>query len=212
MDIYRKKLIYWFLAWFLGWGGFLWLYHAERFTYIGSPIIIGGYFFVVAVLLYTLFRRDIQQIVSAPTSRIAALCMSVLVVLFGAYTLPEHVQSILLWTETDIRFYVSKPFEIVFQQVLIVTLAAILYQECKNRKQSIFYFAGLFFAAHIPMILFFSWQESLFFTAFSLLGGALFSALILWRKDGYVYSFIVHLLFYALIGTMFAQLGIVRLG
>lgn len=99
--------------------------------------------------------------------------------------------------QLDPRRLVFKTADIVSQQLLIVLLVLFLQDAGLRLPQVILAFAIIFSAFHVPLTLFEKGKwPAWYFTAFAMLSAVVFPILILKVQYGFVYSFIIHWVFY----------------
>ena len=100
------------------------------------------------------------------------------------------------WLRMDQRYNVSKPVEILFQQILFVSLVLLLERSSMPRIGWNLLLIALFASLHIPIIALVGRYFGLYYLGSSLVAAVLFPAVILSRPDGFVYSYLLHWLYY----------------
>jgi hypothetical protein len=110
---------------------------------------------------------------------------------------------------TDILFatpwyFLPKAVEILVQQLLIAVLVLELYHAFKTLKEVIVAYAVCFGGAHIALFFFngSSTDYSIIMTVGALLTSLIFPRLILNVRGGFVYTFMIHFVFYILLATI----------
>lgn len=103
-------------------------------------------------------------------------------------------------------FLISKPFEILLQQVFIILLVWKLHQNKLSLKKIILLLAVFFGWIHIFLSFTMSLAFWLYFTIFAILSSIIFPYQIIKIKDGCLYNFLIHLLFYDLSALFFWSL------
>ena len=96
----------------------------------------------------------------------------------------------------------TKLADVIFQQTLIISLVLFLKEKCRNNKEAIITFTWVFLVLHLPLVFVFK-VLSLIFIVPSLFAGIIFSYVIIEKKYGLFYSFLVHLGFYISTGIIF---------
>jgi hypothetical protein len=97
-------------------------------------------------------------------------------------------------------YFLPKSTEIILQQLLISTLALSFYNSKYTLKTTMLWCAGLFGSAHLLLI--FTNPSLIYisiFTISALISGFVFPYFILRVKNGFMYSYMLHWTFYALI-------------
>ncbi|MFT6632646.1 MAG: hypothetical protein ACJAS4_002611 [Bacteriovoracaceae bacterium] len=105
----------------------------------------------------------------------------------------------LMFALFNIPTFIAKFSEIMFQQVLILTLVLGLEASGLPRKKNILIFTIGFLSLHLPLIFIFGVYGLLFIIPSSL-AGLIFSFLILKYPNGHLYSILVHQFFYIILG------------
>jgi hypothetical protein len=204
--------IIWILSWFIGWGA---LYHIpeNKRNYTRNFITISIYFSIVSFIVIYLFKDIIYPL----AGRISYIPLFILAFFFLINFLtyffsnkflkkPIHIlekYSDISYLDLDYRYLVSKSFEIFFQQILIVALVFLLNEQGINLYWITLIFAILFGFGHLPMI---RLQKGFFgFLVFvaSIAASFFFPFLILTFEWGFIYTYILHWLFYINSGVLF---------
>jgi len=100
------------------------------------------------------------------------------------------------WLRMDQRYNVTKPVEILFQQTLFVSLVLLLDRSGMPRVGWNLLLVAIFASLHIPIIALVGRYFGLYYLGSSIVAAILFPAIILWRPDGFVYSYLLHWLYY----------------
>lgn len=100
-----------------------------------------------------------------------------------------------------LKTWLSKFFDILFQQVFIFAIIKELYSLNVSKKEIMWIFTSAFTLLHIPLVLSLKFYGLLFIFP-SAFAGFIFSYLILNTRLGVFYSFAVHLIFYYVLGIM----------
>ncbi len=201
----------WVLAWFVAWGVYYALI-AHEVNYISYPLGTAVYFLsataVVLVLYKDLFLAYKDLLTSAswviPGLALAAGLASYVVlplVLSPPYALMVKNHD-MFFLHLDVRYLFSKLFDIVFQQVLIFLLIALLLRRKLSLKHISLLCCGLFGLVHLFLLK----QNGLalggYFVLFSMAAGLTFPFLIVRHRTGLAYTSALHLLFYVVTGAV----------
>lgn len=107
-----------------------------------------------------------------------------------------HAYPHIYWLRLDQRYNVSKPVEILFQQTLFVSLVLLFERSGMPRLGWNLLLVGLFASLHIPIVPLVGRYFGLYYLGSSIIAAIVFPAVILWRPDGFVYSYLLHWLYY----------------
>ena len=204
-------ILTWIVFWFGVWGIYLYLWNNNFRT---SDIIIDNFavrnfklvslfFFVVSLILIFLFRDIFLEI----TRKYTFIPFIVLILALAADVFAyKYKKKIKLnkkinfpFFKGDYRYLVSKFFQILFQQVLIIVLIFSLL----TFKFAYLVFMLIFTVSHLPLFPLFGKKLGAIFLISSAFGALIFPFLILKFNYGFVYSFAAHSLFYTLLAEMF---------
>lgn len=198
----------WALLWIGSWA-FFFLYLQKKVDYIKHYWLTFFYFLGTAILTIVIFREYIvrvtEEFVITPLFFLAAVYLIHVLVYYyfpkyvrppGEYFQKYQKRTFLL---LDFRRLLSKSADLFSQQVFIVLLVLFLKDAGLGMGGIIAAFAVIFGAVHLPIILldrgaWYSW----YFSIFSIASAIVFPLLILKVHYGFVYSFIVHMMFYLL--------------
>jgi hypothetical protein len=130
----------------------------------------------------------------------------VIYVAFPLVLTPPHTLMLknqdMFFLHLDLRYLFSKLFDILFQQVLIFLLIALLLRRNLSLRNISFLCCGLFGIVHLYLLK----QNGLalggYFVLFSMAAGLTFPFLIVRRRTGLAYTSSLHLLFYVITGGM----------
>lgn len=208
------NILIWAIAWIVYWGIFFWFIHKKNGDYIKHFLLTATYFFCVAIFTSLIFKnhvaRAIQNFTSTP---LIVLGFIILVHIILYIYIPKYLlepkeyfekYSKRQYLKIDKRRLMSKSMDILTQQVFVVLLVMFLQDAGLSLNQIIIAFAVIFGLVHAPLILFErgTWP-SWYFTVFSILSAIIFPTLILKVQYGFVYSYIVHWVFYTLTAVGF---------
>lgn len=178
----------------------------HRVNYIDRYPITAAYFALATVVVAIPFRsvlapllHEVRPIHGLFFAVVAGLHILVYRWLPGRMARPEtliRAYPHIYWLRLDQRYNVSKPFELLFQQTLFVTLVLLLDRSGWPRIGWNMLLLGLFASLHIPIIPLVGRYFGLYYLGSSIVGAILFPAVILSRPDGFVYSYLLHWLYY----------------
>ncbi len=205
--------IAWFLFWTLGWLGIYYFLPKERTNYERNYIFVSIYFLVISIIMILYFKDIIFEVYKYLNFFSVILIVLLLIFNFLSYRfankyLIKPAEKLLKYADNyylhlDKRYIISKSFDILFQQILIIALVFLLRNNGLNLLWISILFAIMFGIGHIPAL---KVDRSLFglviFVA-SLLSSFLFPYLIITFKYGFVYTYMAHWLFYTNTGVLF---------
>ncbi len=200
------NLLYWFVIWFVGWGVFFFVLLRFGVTYMHNIELTILYFLLFSALAFVSFKRYISLIVEPPTLASVVLLIGVFLVLYLGFYMPDPLRKILPWTEIQGIYFFTKIFELLFQQIMIVSLASFFHNSGVVKLKTLLSFTFIFVSAHVPLLFFLPLSLAVFFIVFSIFGGLVFYSLIMRWRQGYIYSYSIHLLFYMLTMSFFPAL------
>lgn len=191
-----------------------------QLNYSSAPIVIAGYFFVWAMIstffFWDLFRKSVQRKNRIWLYGILSLASAALIwgMLYLFSSLPL-LQTSHLPFDPDILFstpwyFLPKSIEVLVQQILIAILVLEFYSRFNSLKETIISYAICFGGAHI---LLFSLNGAptpyaLMMILGSLLSSLVFPYLILRVRGGFIYTYVIHLVFYIILATILRTLPI----
>ncbi len=181
--------------------------HTKRY------VITSGYFLVTSLLVlynYRLYFKPLLQPVGVtPWAILVGLfVLNPLVYWYARKKLKRptsfidrnHDQNFI---KLDYRYLVSKTFEIIFQQTCIIVLVSLFAQAGYSMFIIMLLFCLFFSVSHVPLFLTSRRRWACYYIVSSALAGFIFPPLILRVPSGYIYSFIVHWIFYISAGVGF---------
>lgn len=203
----------WMILWLLIAGGTIYLLAPNGYNQLDKNHVVIIYFF--AFTLFGIFRYKINGPMEHHERLLKQVLLSIgfyiFVLLLSAATniyspLDEIKTRQILDTKlTFPLFYVqtwlSKFFDILFQQVFILAIIKELYNLHLSKKEIMWIFTLAFTALHLPLVLSLKLYGLLFIFP-SAAAGFIFAYLILNKKAGLFYSFAVHLSFYYILGLI----------
>lgn len=189
-----------------------------QLSYNSAPIVIAGYFLLWALIstlyFWNLLKKNVAKNYHIWVYGILSLGSAALIwgLLYLFSFLPIQ-QGPNLSAYTDILFatpwyFLPKSIEILVQQILITVLVLEFYSRFNSLKETAVSYAICFGGAHI---LLFSINGAptlyaLMMTVGSVLSALVFPYLILRVRRGFVYSYMIHLVFYILLAMLLRTL------
>lgn len=193
--------------WAVSWGVFFLFLYNKRISYTRNFLLTATYFLSIAIITSIVFRDYIFRVIQGFTATpvivlgVFTLCHVVLYMY-----LPGHLQEPKEYFEKypnrqylkiDKRMLASKSADILAQQIFIVLLVVFLKDAGLTFDQVVIGFGTIFGLLHIPLIVsergaWPSWH----FAAIVILFSIIFPTLILKVQYGFVYTYIIHWLFY----------------
>lgn len=203
----------WMILWLLIAGGTIYLLAPYGYNQRDNNHVVIMYFFIFT--LFGIFRYKLNGPMQHHERLLKQIMMSmgfyILIIILSAAVnvyLPLDESKTQKILETKLTFplfsiqtWLSKFFDILFQQVFILALIKELYNLHLSKKEITLIFTIVFTALHIPLV--FSLKlYGLLFIFPSAAAGFIFAYLILNKKIGLFYSFAVHLFFYFVLGLI----------
>ena len=205
-------LVIWIFCWFFGWGGWYFLPRTKR-DYIDNYVVVSVYFFIVSLIILFIFQNILTPLQKSVSLIPLGILIFFFVINFLAYFFSNRFlkkpieflkkYSNLSYLRLDYRYLISKSFEIFFQQILIISLVFMLNNLGLNIAYITVIFAFLFGFGHIPMMKLQKGFFGIFIFVASILASFFFPFLILNFQYGFVYTYILHWLFYTNTGVLF---------
>jgi hypothetical protein len=185
-----------------------------QLSYNSAPIVIAAYFLLWALIstayFWELFKNHFTAKYKIWTYSILSLGSAALIwgllYLFSSLPIPHGPN---LAPYTDILFatpwyFLPKSTEILVQQILISVLLLEFSLRFNSLKETIIGYAICFGGAHV--LLFYIGNApipyAIIMIAGSLLSALIFPYLILRVRGGFVYSYMIHLIFYILLAIL----------
>ncbi|KKR02442.1 MAG: hypothetical protein UT29_C0002G0004 [Candidatus Yanofskybacteria bacterium GW2011_GWA1_39_13] len=189
-----------------------------RLSYNSAPIVIAVYFLLWAIVstlfFWDLFKKNVtkkQNIWLYGTLSLGSAGLIWGMLYFFSF-LPALEVPILSFN-TDILFstpwyFLPKSIEILVQQILIAVLVLEFYSRFNSLKETVISYAICFGLAHV---LLFSINGApttyaLMMIAGSVLSALIFPYLILRIRGGFIYAYVIHLVFYIILATILRTL------
>lgn len=204
MEVYFKISV-WILCWLII-KGIFYAFSNKGFLYIKQYKSITLYFILASLVVYWIFQTDITFLVSRVNTQDVILLTIFFIVISSIYLLSPLLftkkqldSNALALTKMDIRYLFAKSFEIIFQQLLIIALVAILRQTGVEDVLIYLIFSLLFGFLHLPLMKIRGKRFGIYFSIAAFISGFLFPYLIIHVHEGFIYSYMAHWGFY--IGT-----------
>ena len=211
MTLYLEILL-WAVLWLIGFGIFFYL-NKKGITYTSFYFATAGYFLITTLLLILPFKNLLLPVLQGFTLTPLVLLGLAFIVEILVYFLAhkflkkpvrfirEHPSQYFL--KMDYRYLFSKSFEILFQQMLIILFVLILNEYSFRLFQIMILFSIFFSLIHLPLLKMARKSFGLLYVVSSFLSGFIFPPLILTVHYGFVYSYMIHWIFYTSLGVFF---------
>jgi hypothetical protein len=206
------NFLIWIVFWFVGWG-VLMIIFKKRSDYIKNFIFVSVYYLVVSFIIIFSFRNIFGEIYNKMTIFPLVILLVFFIInflefFFSNRFLTKPIKFIEKFSEVtflrmDYRYLISKSFDILFQQLLIIVLILIMYKSGMGIILITVIFSFLFGFGHVPIIKIHKTFFGYFYLAASLFSSFLFPYLIIHFKYGFIYTYIAHWLFYTNSGIFF---------
>lgn len=204
-----------FLLWILFWIAFKAVYYLlaqKELNYLTHYQAASLYFFSASCLVIFVFYSQIM-----PFIKNFSLTPFLLLILFFLVNVLSYKTAKIIFTKQlnnfkhpniyfarmSYRYMLAKSFEILFQQLLIIALVSFLLELRVSFNLMVLLFALLFSLIHLPLVKIKNVFFGIYFTLAALISAVFFPFLILYIPTGYVYSYILHWLFYLVSGVGF---------
>lgn len=184
-------------------------------SYNASPVAIAVYFFVWVCITvfnfketYTNFHKHKFHIWKLVLLSLYVVALSYLFVYLYSL-LPTYSSPPLFFQYSDIFlaspwYFLPKAVEILVQQLLISALIIELYLRLHTLRKVVWAYAICFVLAHIALFALdrASLPYSFIMTLGALITSLIFPYLILRVRNGFVYAYLIHFVFYIIIATL----------
>lgn len=212
--MYLSKLIFgWIALWLGSWYG--WIFFVKKgLHYIKTYRIAAGYFTFLSIIVWMFYRNHLftffshLQIKIFPFYFLSLFFIGVFGIyhyshkIFGRGLLSSHIERKILTATMDYRFLIAKSFDILFQQILFLSLLVSLKGLLVQNSLIILICGVIFGTVHLPLLVIKHNALAIYFVIFSFFAGILFSYLILFLPYGFIYAYILHWSFYIFIGVV----------
>ena len=206
----------WFSLWLSVWGVFIFLLK-RGVNYIQTFRLVVGYFLCFSFLAAYIYKPFLFPFFAHLPLKILPFSLLLLFYLlafiiyavgkkiFDKEILEENKQQWMFFATFDNRFLLSKSFDILFQQILLLSLVLFLQNFIQSNLLIILITGIIFGSMHLPMLKTKHNRIAPYFIFFSFLAGVFFSFLILFLPYGFLYSYITHWLFYIFAGIIITR-------
>ncbi len=193
--------------WLAGWGVAFWLIR-KGITYVENYLITSLVFLSFSALLVVSFGRRYEPLTRNPTALPFLVLLLAVVVTIALYAvcpryfnrpdalIAKHPEEFYL--RMDYRYLVSKSFEVLFQQLVIVALTLLLAATGLSMMGIVLTFLGVFGLLHLPMLRIVGKGVGMYYALAAATLAVVFPLLILRVHYGFVYSYAVHWFAYTL--------------
>jgi uncharacterized membrane protein YfcA len=169
--------------------------------------------FIVGTVIVSILFRDVLKDVISKTKKHEFLILLIPILIHGIvcyYCLNFLTAPVGPFENTETSFLLLnkyfiwvKPFDVLYQQIILIVLIKKLYEYKMNLKNITILFFVFFGTMHIFQIFRTDLTIALLFTLFGILGSFIFPYMILKKRDGYLYNYIIHMLVYAVAALSF---------
>jgi hypothetical protein len=183
---------------------------AKGIDYLRNSFLLSAFFIFNAIFITTILktRKHVVEIYreSFPYFILLIILFVVFTVVIGLIfpvtnaKLVDINKSGFLFPHFNFYTTQSKLVDILFQQILISSLLVHL-KNYFNNNRIILIFGVCFFLIHTPLIITMKYTALLFIIP-SIIAGFIFSYLMLYYKNGALYSLATHMLFYIILGCI----------
>ncbi len=199
------QLALWLVLWLAGGASFVILVR-RGIDYVTRPVRVAATFVVLTLIAVQPFWPLVRTRVTstAPVTGLAVLGVAGVAVAVHAFLrarlrrpsafIAAHPH--IYWLRLDDRYLVSKPFEILFQQTLLVSLVCLLDARGASTVAIVLGCMTLFGASHVLLFRLVGRLFGWYYLISSLVAAIVFPVLILHLRDGIVWSLSAHWLFY----------------
>lgn len=163
------------------------------------------YFVLIATTIITFTRKKWMHLIYRPNKQQYAVLISLVLIhlIIYLFTMNQSLPTQLAdrsisFLQMGSYFLWAKPVEIALQQIFIIWLILSLQKRIYNHKKIMLLVALLFGVSHAILIHSMGLFWGLYFTFFGIVGSLIFTYLIQKKKNGFLYSYMIHLLFYEL--------------
>jgi len=188
----------------------------EKFNYIKKYYFTTAYFYFVSFLVVFLFKNDLIILIKPfnPLPFVLLVCLYIFNIFIYFITiktlqkpqfLKNYSNSHLQFLDMDFRYLLAKSGDILLQEVLMVTGIVLLSEIHLSLSQTTVFFVIIFTLLHLLY-----WYQitkkkhvpnsvARFFVIFPFLASLYIPSLVLRISYGFVYSYILHFLYYTLL-------------
>lgn len=208
-----KRLFILSIFWILTWGVIGLVLKPLGYNYVADTSVFCLYYALAIAALYLFCGSELKKKINNFRARDIWLIVFVYVISFALILITRYLVGENALSHVDLRmdelfwlsprYFITKSFEILFQQAFFVVSLGYLLKSPLSTNKEILLFGVFVLVLHIPLFLFLSFYYALFIALCALLSGIVFAYAITHLKDGFVYSFVLHLFFYAFISSLY---------
>lgn len=209
----------WVLTWTVVGAGFVLLVRSGR-NYIEGWRETAAYFVAAVAGALWLFSGALQPAVDALRPSHALWLLAGALLQLGTHVVAHRHGSVperrvreaphVYWLRMDLRYTISKTFEILFQQTMLVALVRLLADAGLSTRAIVLVAVPVFGLVHIPIARLVGRFFGIYYIVSSLVAAVAMPAVILWRPDGFVLSYLLHVLYYVASQILFWEWGRAR--
>lgn len=209
--IFYFTVFQYFTIWFIGWG--IWVFLVKKnLNYVKTYRIATIYFLFLSIIVLFFYKPYLTFYFHNFPFKLFPFYIVILFFLissavyffakkiFGNNFLSLHLANNLFFATMSFRFLLAKSFDILFQQLLLLSLVLSFRTEGFNILQIISLVTIFFGLSHVFLLGIRSDKITFWFVLASFFAGAIFSSLILLSPYGFIYSYLIHWSFYIAIG------------
>jgi len=199
------QLILWLVLWLAGGASFVVLVR-RGIDYVTHPLRVAAAFVGLTLILvqpfWPLVRTRVAE--TSPVAGLAIVAVAGIAVAVHALLrtrlrrpaafIAAHPH--IYWLRLDDRYLVSKPFEILFQQTLLVSLVCVLDARGTSTTGIVLACMALFGASHVLLFRLVGRLFGWYYLLSSMVAAVVFPIVVLHVRDGIVWSLSAHWLFY----------------
>ena len=210
------SIFIWLAVWIGAWRVFYGPMAAHGINYIDRFPVTAGYFSVLSAAIVLIFRDTFAgfagHVTPAPFVVLASAVLAQIFLYRVAAGRLERPDELIrrnpreMFLTLDFRYLFSKSAELMFQQVMIVLLVWLGWRQTGNVIGATVVFGTVFALGHLPLLALFGDQSGRFarmYIGAALASALVFPVLILEVDFGFVYTYIIHSLFFTLLGIWF---------
>jgi len=204
------ELAGWLAVWIATGLVYVWLVR-RGITYVSRPLAVAAYFAVATALAAWPFRDLLAAPLGALRPWHGLALAGVIGLQLATYRIlrkngpsaraSQHPH--IYWLRLDGNYHVSKPFEILFQQTLVLVLVRLITTNGGTLGACIGCFLVVFPALHVPIVPLVGRTFGLYYLAWSFVAAVVFPIVITSRPDGFVFTALGHWLFYLASSVVF---------
>lgn len=211
--IIQTYTLKWLCYWLGVMGVFIYFMKPMGINHLDYFEVSAAYYFLTGLLGLFFFypRIEISYFTERRLQLAFVLCSAFVFVVFvevlnNTTVLKDSMRENLLALKFYFPFFefgtsVTKLADIFFQQAMILSLVLTLKKQYESKRVVVGLFTVIFFLLHIPLFFNFG-STAIIFILPSLFAGAIFSTLILNSPHGLLHSFLIHEVFYILLGVI----------